>query len=81
VVFESWVPTPVLLELVLAHRRSHEIGNKNTEATARVIADLVVHSSSGRYEFAKRCIDADHVIDQELLLEFEKIILRRRVAV
>lgn len=58
--FEHWVPTSLLVDLVFWHKCQMESGNDTTEATARMIAELIKNSSAGRKEFAERAIHQDN---------------------
>lgn len=57
--FEHWVPTSLLVDLVFWHKRQMESGNDTTETTARMIAELIKNSSAGRKEFNERAVHQD----------------------
>lgn len=64
--FEYWVPTSLLVDLVFWHKRQMESGNDTTETTARMIAELIKNSSAGRKEFAERAIHQDDELHLKL---------------
>lgn len=72
--FEHWVPTSLLVDLVFWHKRQMESGNGTTEATARIITELIRNSSAGRKEFAERAIHKDDKIHAKLLEKVDKIL-------
>ena len=57
--FEHWVPTSLLVDLVFWHKRQMEVGKDTTETTARMIAELIKNSSAGRKEFDERAVHQD----------------------
>jgi hypothetical protein len=58
-IFEHWVPTSLLVDLVFWHKRQMESGKDITETTARTIVELIKDSSAGKKEFNERVIHKD----------------------
>ena len=73
-IYEHWVPTSLLADLVFWHKRQIQSGRDTTEIMTRVIAELIYDSSAGRIEFAERAIHRDDEIHMRLLQAVEKII-------
>lgn len=72
--YEHWVPTSLLVDLVFWHKRQIQIGRKTTEAMAKVITELIRDSSAGRLEFAERAVHKDDKIHMMLLKVVAKIL-------
>ncbi len=72
--YEHWVPTSLLVDLVFWHKRQVQLGRKITEAVAHVIAELIRDSSAGRVEFVERSIHRDKKLDILLLEAVAKVI-------
>ncbi|TSC52813.1 MAG: hypothetical protein LiPW39_538, partial [Parcubacteria group bacterium LiPW_39] len=72
--FEHWVPTSLLVDLVFWHKRQLELGRETTEAVARTIAELIRDSSAGRIELAQRAVHRDDEADERLLQAVAKIL-------
>lgn len=67
VLFEHWVPTSLLVDLVFWHKRQKENKREITADMAKVIAELIRDSSAGRIEFSERVVHKDDEIHQQLL--------------
>lgn len=67
VFYEHWVPTQLLVDLVFWYKRQAELGWETTDATAKVIAELIRDSSAGRIEFAECSIHRDDELHMRLL--------------
>lgn len=74
VLYEHWVPTSILVDLVFWHEQQALFGREITETIARTIAELIRDSSAGRIEFAERAIHKDDEIHMRLLLAVTKIL-------
>lgn len=72
--YEHWVPTSLLIDLVFWHKRKTQAGRDTTEITAKIISELIRDSSAGRIEFKERAIHRDDEIHMRLLQAVEKII-------
>lgn len=72
--FEHWVPTSLLVDLVFWHKRQIQNGRGATNTMARVIAELIRNSSAGRIEFAQRSVHQDDKIHMKLLKAVAKIL-------
>lgn len=72
--YEHWVPTPLLVDLVFWYKRQIRAGRETTEVVARVIAELIRDSSAGRVEFTERAIHRDKKLDVQLLEAVAKIL-------
>ena len=72
--FEHWVPTSLLVDLVFWHKRQRQIGRDTIDTIARTIAELIRDSSAGRYEFARRSVHHDDEIHMRLLQAVAKIL-------
>ena len=70
--FEHWVPTSLLVDLVFWHKHHKEIGRDTTESTAATIAELIRDSSAGRIEFRERAVHPNDDIHRRLLDAVEK---------
>lgn len=57
--FEHWVPTSLLVDLVFWHKREAEEGRNTTQVYAGAIAELIRNSAAARYEFARHSIHGD----------------------
>jgi hypothetical protein len=69
VLFETWVPTSTLLELVFWHRQWSEQGKEITQSVAQVITELIRDSSAGQTELIERCPHLSSKTDRRLLAE------------
>jgi len=72
--YEHWVPTSLLVDLVFWQKKQIQSGRDTTEITAQLIAELIRDSSAGRIEFRERAIHHDDEIHMRLLQAIEKII-------
>lgn len=72
--YEHWVPTSLLVDLVFWHKRHVQVGRETTDIVANVIAELIRDSSAGRLEFAQRSIHRDDEIHMRLLGAVAKIL-------
>lgn len=72
--YEHWVPTSLLVDLVFWYKRQIRAGRETTEVVARAIAQLIRDSSAGRIEFAERSIHRDKKLDVQLLEAVAKIL-------
>jgi hypothetical protein len=72
--FEHWVPTSLLVDLVFWHKRQIQNGRDTTDTMARTIAELIRDSSAGRIEFSERAIHRDDKIHMRLLKAVVKIL-------
>lgn len=73
-IYEHWVPTQILVELVFWHKQQALNGQDTTDATAKVIAELIRDTSAGRFEFAKHGIHRDDEIHMKLFKAVKKIL-------
>lgn len=73
--FEHWVPTSSLVDLVFWHKRQIESGNDTTETTAKMIAELIKNSSAGRKEFNERAVHRDDEIHIKLAEDVNSILV------
>lgn len=71
--YEHWVPTSLLVDLIFWHKRQIENGRDNTKTAARLIAELIRDSSAGRYEFVNRAVHRDDEIHLRLRKAVEEI--------
>ena len=74
-IFEHWVPTSLLVDLIFWHKRQMEVGKDTTETTAQMIAELIRNSSAGRKEFNERAVHRDDELHLKLA-EAVKIIFK-----
>ncbi len=65
--YEHWVPTSLLVDLVFWHKHQFQIGRDTTKAMASVIAKLILNSSAGRSEFINRVVHHDDKVHRRLL--------------
>lgn len=72
--YEHWVSTSLLVDLVFWHKRQTKIGRDTTETTAKTIAELIRDSSAGRIEFRERAIHHNDEIHMRLLQAVTKIL-------
>jgi len=66
-VFESWVPTSILIDLASMHRYWTAIGRDTTNALADVITASIRDSSAGRLEFFCRATSSKNPADITLI--------------
>ncbi len=64
--YEHWVPTSLLVDLVFWHKRQIEDGRDTTQTIAKTIVELIRDSSAGRIEFAERAIHRNDEIHMRL---------------
>ncbi len=74
VLYEHWVPTSLLVDLVFWYKRQVRAGHETTEVVARLIAELIRDSSAGRIEFVERSIHRDKKLEVQLLDAVAKIL-------
>lgn len=79
--YEHWVPTSLLVDLVFWHKRQAQAGRDTTDPVAHTIAELIRDSSAGRIEFVERVADRDDEIDRRLLLAVIKTLTRYGISV
>lgn len=79
VLYEHWVPTSLLVDLVFWNKRHNQAGRDTTEATAKMIVELIQDSSAGRIEFAERAVHYDDEIHMRLLDMVKKILADRGI--
>lgn len=72
--FEHWVPTSLLVDLVFWHKRQYQEGRDNTESIAKTIAELVRNSQAGKLEFKNHAIHQDDEIHRLLFKAVENLI-------
>lgn len=72
--FEHWVPTSLLVDLVFWHKRQIQNRRDTTDTMARTIAELIRDSSAGRLEFVERAVHHDDEIHMRLLKTVTKIL-------
>jgi hypothetical protein len=77
VVYEQWVPTPFLLDLVVFHRLTCSNGRTQTRYIAQVIAEMIRDSAAGRFEFSHRCLKQIDDCDKKLWSAVGKILKGR----
>lgn len=65
-VYEYWVPTSFLLDLISFHRYYASLGKDCTKSVGQVIADCIRDSSAGRIEFSHRCTKVREEADSKL---------------
>lgn len=73
-IYEHWVPTSLLADLVFWHKRQIKSSRQTTETIAQTIFELIRDSSAGRIEFFQRAIHHEDEIDAHLLKSVEKIL-------
>ncbi len=73
-IYEHWVPTSLLVDLVFWHKRQIQMSRQTTETIAQTIFELIRDSSAGRIEFFQRAIHHEDEIDAHLLESVEKIL-------
>lgn len=78
--YEPWVPTSLLVDLVFWNKRHSQSGRDTTETTAKMIAELIQDSSAGRIEFAERAVHHDDEIHMRLLDMVKKILADRGIS-
>ena len=72
--YEHWVPTSLLVELVFWHKQQIQSGRKTTGMIAKNIAELIRDSSAGRIEFVERSIHKDDQTHLLLLNSVAKVL-------
>ncbi len=73
-IYEHWVPTQILVELVFWHKQQTLAGRDITDAVAKVIAELIRDTSAGRLEFAEHGVHRDDEIHMKLFNAVKKIL-------
>lgn len=73
-IYEHWIPTQIFVELVFWHKKQAQINRDTTDATAKVIAELIRDTSAGRLEFAEHGIHRDDKIHVKLFKAVQKIL-------
>ena len=73
-IFEHWVPTSLLVDLVFWHKRQTESEKDTKEITARMIVELIKDSSAGRIEFEERAVHKDDEVHLKLAESVAKIL-------
>lgn len=71
--YEHWVPTSLLVDLVFWNKHHNQAGRDTTETTANTIVELIRDSSAGRIEFVQRAVHHDDKIHMRLLETVKKI--------
>ncbi|PJA46343.1 hypothetical protein CO172_03890 [Candidatus Uhrbacteria bacterium CG_4_9_14_3_um_filter_36_7] len=74
-IYDAWVPTSTLVDLVSFHRYFFENNHQITERIAKVVAQLIETSTAGQHEFRNYAISSHLQEDQTLLEEVEKELL------
>ncbi len=72
--YEHWVPTSLLVDLVFWYKRQIQAGRDTTNTVAHMIAELIRDSSAGRFEFVNRAIHRNDKIHAQLLKAVLKIL-------
>lgn len=72
--YEHWVSTSLLVDLVFWHKRQIQNRRDTTDTMARTIAELIRDSSAGRLEFVERAVHHDDEIHMRLLKAVAKIL-------
>ena len=72
--FEHWVPTSLLVDLVFWHKKHFQADRDTTETIAKTIAELIRDSSAGQIEFEERAVHKDDEIHMKLLEAVQKIL-------
>lgn len=73
--YEHWMPTSLLVDLVFWHKRQVQNGRDTTDTIASTIAELIRDSSAGRIEFSERSVHKDDEIHLKLLEAVSKILV------
>jgi predicted HTH domain antitoxin len=66
-IYESWIPTSTLIDLVSLHRYWTALGRDVTASISRIITELIRDSASGRFEFTHRSLSKTVEADAMLL--------------
>ena len=74
VLYEHWVPTSLLVDLVFWNECYNQAGRDTTETTAKMIVELIQDSSAGRIEFAERAMHHDDEIHMRLFNAAQRIL-------
>jgi len=72
--YEHWVPTSLLVDLVFWHEEHAKAGRDTIDVTARQITELIRDSSAGQIEFRERAVHKDNEIHMRLLDSVNAII-------
>ncbi len=78
-IFEAWIPTQILTELVSFHRYWTSLNRDMTESVAEVIAELIRDSSCGRLEFVHRSLSELADPDKKLLESVRNSLKRKDI--
>lgn len=78
-IYQHWVPTQILVELVFWHKKQALISRNTTDATAKVIAELIRDTSAGRLEFVEHGIHRDDKIHIKLFKAVQKILAEDKI--
>ncbi|MDP3795474.1 MAG: hypothetical protein Q8R13_06185 [bacterium] len=78
--YEHWVPTALLVDLVFWHDRYCALGRGTTDAFARTIAELIRDSRAGRDEFVHSSLHRDDASHMRLLERVAEILVQQGVA-
>jgi hypothetical protein len=65
--YEHWVPTSLLVDLVFWYKREVQAGRDTTKTMAQTIAEIIRNSSAGRIEFKERAVHRNDEIHLKLL--------------
>lgn len=79
--YEHWVPTSLLIDLVFWHKHQIQTGRDTTDTIAHTIAELIHNSSAGRDEFVHRAVHHDDEIHMRLLEAVVKILADDEISV
>ena len=78
--YEYWVPTSLLVDLVFWNKRHSQAGRDTVETTANMIVELICDSSAGRIEFRERAVHHNDKIHMRLLDTVTRILAERGIA-
>ena len=78
-IYEHWVPTQILVELVFWHKQQTLAGRDTTDAAAKVIAELIRDTSAGQLEFTEHGIHRDDKIHMKLFNAVKKILSKYKI--
>jgi len=79
VLCEHWVPTQILVDLVFWYEEQIKAGRDTTSETAKIIAELIRHTSAGRTEFAERSIHKEEKTHKVLLTAVIKLLSKDNI--
>jgi hypothetical protein len=72
--YEHWVPTSLLVDLVFWNKYHNQAGRNTTETTAKMIVELIRDSSAGRIEFKERAVHHNDKTHMRLLNTVTRIL-------